>query len=74
MPPRIPSRADGPLLRHLARGALERLAAAHDVEVWPERTPPSPEDLRVHAAQAEGLLCLLTDRIDEDIDAAPSTA
>jgi glyoxylate reductase len=59
--------------RRLPGDALERLAAAHDVDVWPERTPPTPEDLRVHAAQAEGLLCLLTDRIDDELlDAAPS--
>jgi glyoxylate reductase len=59
--------------RRLPGDALERLAAAHDVDVWPERTPPVPEELSAHAARAEGLLCLLTDRIDDTLlDAAPS--
>jgi glyoxylate reductase len=58
--------------RRLPGDALERLAAAHEVDVWPERTPPSPEELRERAAGAEGLLCLLTDRVDAALlDAAP---
>jgi glyoxylate reductase len=52
--------------------ALEALRAAHTVEVWPERLPPTPEQLRAHVAEAEGLLCLLTDRVDAALlDAAP---
>ena len=59
--------------RRLPGDALERLAAAHEVDVWPERTPPAPEELRDRVAGAEGLLCLLTDRIDAPLlDAAPS--
>jgi glyoxylate reductase len=59
--------------RRLPGDALERLAAAHEVDVWPGRTPPAPEDLRERVAGAEGLLCLLTDRIDATLlDAAPS--
>ncbi len=50
--------------RRLAGDALERLAAQHDVDVWPEPLPPTPEQLRERAAGAEGLLCLLTERID----------
>lgn len=57
--------------RELPGGAIERLRAEHDVEVWGERLPPSPDELRAHARDAEGLLCLLTDRVDRDlIDAA----
>jgi lactate dehydrogenase-like 2-hydroxyacid dehydrogenase len=59
--------------RRLPGDALERLAAAHEVDVWPERTPPAREELRDRVAGAEGLLCLLTDRIDAALlDAAPS--
>ena len=51
---------------------LDRLRAAHAVEVWPERLPPSPDALREAVAGAEGLLCLLTDRVDAALlDAAP---
>src|ERR687888_21322 len=58
--------------RVLPDGALERLARAHDLTVWQGELPPPAEELRAGAAAAEGLLCLLTDRIDEAfLDAAP---
>jgi glyoxylate reductase len=42
------------------------------VDVWPGRTPPAPADLRDRARDAEGLLCLLTDRVDAELlDACP---
>jgi glyoxylate reductase len=50
--------------RKLPGSALDRLAAAHEVEVWPERMPPPYEALREQAARSEGLLTLLTDRVD----------
>ena len=58
--------------RRLPGTALDRLAGEHEVEVWPGELPPSPKELRSHVADAEGLLSLLTDRIDADLlDAAP---
>jgi glyoxylate reductase len=53
--------------RRLPGGALDRLHAEHEVDVWPERLPPSRQDLLEHTAEAEGLLCLLTERIDADL-------
>jgi glyoxylate reductase len=53
--------------RRLPGDALERLAAAHRVEVWQEPLPPSPASLREHVRDAEGLLCLLTDRVDAEL-------
>jgi lactate dehydrogenase-like 2-hydroxyacid dehydrogenase len=50
--------------RELPGGALDRLRSVHEVEVWPERLPPPYEELAAQAADAEGLLALLTDRID----------
>lgn len=50
--------------RALPGPALERLAGVHDVEVWPGRLPPPPRELAARAASAEGLLTLLTDRVD----------
>ena len=44
--------------------ALDRLRAAHQVRVWDGRLPPEPAVLREAVADAEGLLCLLTDRVD----------
>ena len=57
--------------RRLPGRALDRLrAAGHEVDVWPERLPPDPEQLRVHAASADALLTLLTDRVDAELIAA----
>jgi glyoxylate reductase len=58
--------------RRLPGTALDRLAAAHDVDVWPERLPPRANELRARAAECEGLLTMLTDRVDAElIDGAP---
>jgi glyoxylate reductase len=57
--------------RELPGGALDRLRAEHDVEVWPKRTPPPRSDLLARAPELEGLLSLLTDAVDAElIDAA----
>jgi glyoxylate reductase len=53
--------------RRLPGTALERLAAEHEVDVWPGDLPPGPDDLRAGVADAEGLLSLLTERIDADL-------
>ena len=59
--------------RALPGGALDRLAQAHEVDVWPEPEPPSPERLRAGAREADALLTLLTDVVDgELLDLAPS--
>ena len=53
--------------RRLPGAALERLAERHAVEVWPGELPPAPKELRELTAAAEGLLCLLTARIDAQL-------
>jgi glyoxylate reductase len=50
--------------RQLPGPALDRLRARHEVEVWPERLPPAYEELAARTSKAEGLLALLTDRVD----------
>jgi glyoxylate reductase len=58
--------------RRLPGGALDRLAADHELEVWPERLPPERGELRDRVRDVEGLLCLLTDPIDRElIEGAP---
>ncbi len=58
--------------RRLPGGALERLAAEHEVEVWPEQMPPGRDELLSRAPELEGLLSLLTDPVDADLlEAAP---
>jgi glyoxylate reductase len=61
------------ITRALPGDAPERLrAAGHEVDVWPGDGPPTPEELRERAAPADGLICLLTDRVDAALlDAAP---
>ena len=56
--------------RELPFPALDRLRAEHEVDVWPGRLPPPPEDLARRAAPAVGLLSLLTDPIDARLIAA----
>ncbi|HEX8102618.1 MAG TPA: D-glycerate dehydrogenase [Solirubrobacteraceae bacterium] len=58
------------LTRTLPFPAVERLEAEHDVTVWPDQLPPPPERLRELVAEAEGLLCLLTDQVDQALLAA----
>lgn len=57
--------------RHLpvSLDALEEVAS---VEIWAERQPPPYDLLLEKASTIDGLLCLLTDRIDQSLlDAAP---
>jgi len=58
--------------RRLPGDALERLAAAADVGVWPERLPPPPDAVAEHAAAADALVTMLTERVDGALlDACP---
>jgi glyoxylate reductase len=68
----MPEMAKVFVTRKLPFDALDRLRAAHDVEVWPEPNPPPPAALRQQAARADALLTMLTDRVDADLlDACP---
>jgi glyoxylate reductase len=59
--------------RELPGGALDRLSAEHDVEIWPGRLPPPRAEMLARAPELEGLLSLLTDPVDAElIEAAPS--
>lgn len=60
------------LTRRLPEDAVRRLEAAVDLEVWPGDLPPPAEELARGLAEADGLLCLLTDAVDGALmDAAP---
>jgi len=50
--------------RSLAERALADLATDVELDVWPERRAPTPAELIERAADSDGLVCLLTDRID----------
>ena len=53
--------------RRLPGAALALLIEAHQVDVWPARLPPTRRELAARAADAEGLLTLLTDKVDEPL-------
>lgn len=61
------------MTRQLPEEALRIVRAVAEMEVWPEEGTPPPQDiLRNRVAEVEGLLCLLTDRIDAELlDHAP---
>ena len=56
--------------RRIPAAGLDRIAAAADVDVWPDRLPPSPAVLRERVADCDGLVSLLTDRVDAALLAA----
>jgi lactate dehydrogenase-like 2-hydroxyacid dehydrogenase len=58
--------------RNLPDKALRLLQEGCEIEVWPLDLPPSREELLSGVRGMQGLLCLLTDRIDGDVmDSAP---
>ena len=58
--------------RALPGNALEVLKARTRMEVWPDATPPSREQLIDQVRDCDGLLTLVTDRVDRAVvDSAP---
>jgi glyoxylate reductase len=50
--------------RRIPAAGLDRIVHATTCQVWPERLPPSPAELIQHARGCDGVLTLLSDRID----------
>lgn len=58
--------------RRIAEPALVRLAASVEVDLWDGAMPPPPDALRERVRGCDGVLTLLTERIDQSVlDAAP---
>lgn len=58
--------------RHVPQAALDLLERHADVTVWPGELPPPREELLQQVREIDGLLALLTDRVDGALlDAAP---
>jgi glyoxylate reductase len=58
--------------RRIPSAGLDRILAVCETEVWPEQLPPSCDLLHRKIADCDGLVSLLTDRIDAPLmDAAP---
>ena len=61
------------LARMAGRDPLAPLREQTECSLWPGPGPPDPEQLRAALTPCEGLLCLLTDRVDAGlIHRAPS--
>ncbi len=59
--------------RHLPEAAWNALTYACDVEIWDEEFPPPYELIVERIRDKDGLVCLLTDKIDANLmDAAPN--
>jgi glyoxylate reductase len=59
--------------RHLPEVAWSELVVACDVEIWDEEFPPSYELITQQIEDKDGLICLLTDKIDANLmDHAPN--
>ena len=56
--------------RRITPEALDLIAAAAAMEVWPEEDPPSPAILREKAATVDGLLTNIMDQVDAPLLAA----
>lgn len=58
--------------RRLPEIGLRMIEAACEIEVWPDQLPPSYEIIRDKIKECDGLVSLLTDKIDGPLlDAAP---
>jgi glyoxylate reductase len=58
--------------RKIPEAGLNKVREFCDAEVWPDQLPPPREVLLKKIADCDGLLCLLTERIDGPLlDAAP---
>ena len=57
--------------RRIPEAGLRTVSEATDAEVWPDELPPPRDELLRRVAGVDGLLSLLTDRVDDELlDAA----
>ena len=54
------------ITRELPQDAMRILEPRFDVEVWPDEMPPPKSLLLEKAKDLDGLICMLTEQIDED--------
>jgi glyoxylate reductase len=67
-----PTRPKVFVTRRIPEVGLRRIRDACDAEVWPDQLPPPYDTIKRKVADCDGLVSLLTDRIDgELLDAAP---
>lgn len=60
------------ITRQIAQAAIDMVRAEHDVTLWEQDRPIPRSELLARAGAVDGLLCMLTERIDDGLlDAAP---
>jgi len=55
------------ITRKIFQEALDKIGEVADMEVWPDELPPSYEILLEKAQNADGILTMLTDKIDANL-------
>jgi glyoxylate reductase len=55
------------ITRRIPEKGMEILRGKVDADVWPEELPPAPAVICEKVKNVDGLLCLLTDRIDAEV-------
>ena len=53
--------------RHIGQKALDAIGAETDMEVWPLEDPPPHDELKRRAADVQGLVTTIMDRVDRDL-------
>ena len=53
--------------RNIGQKALEVIGAETDMEVWPQEEPPPAEELKQRAADVQGLVTTILDRVDRNL-------
>ncbi len=68
----MPTRPRVFVTRRIPEAGLAPIREACEVDLWPGELPPPPNELRQRILESEGLVSLLTERIDSSLlDAAP---
>jgi glyoxylate reductase len=68
----MPGRPKVYVTRRIPAAGLDRILAVFDATVWPGDLPPSYDTIKQEIADCDGLVALLTDRVDAGLlDAAP---
>ena len=55
------------LTRRILQSGLEMIQNSCEAEVWPDELPPTHAQIVEHVRGVDGLLCLLTDKIDAEV-------
>jgi len=55
------------ITRTIAQTAIDKISKLCQVDLWTAELPPDRDDMLKHAVGMDGILCLLTDKIDEQL-------